>query len=403
MFLILIILLILQNFNYALSIKELVYLDYNALTITLSSYPHFIRERIVMDLSEPFCYFPESVFKQELVVITKDTKSSITIRNQTSILEYTTTELNFTQSNTILSNLNVICNPQNDFPLISSFIGLSYKNYTQGFSVLKLMKEQKLINKLKFGFVGNRKHEAENFFFDEVPNSFIKDLFKHTIKVNETKGEWGLDVKGIYFENEESDKRFNNIFYAYVNTINDRIFAPKKFMWHLINTDVFQKYVNYDACALISSFDSMYITCQCDSLNDFPALYLEINGYVFPLTKDDLFFSVHNVNTCLFLIQYNYIDACEQWMFGSKFLRKYITEFDAEKKEITFYSQNKLQKLSEPINISIMNIIKQLFTFHNLKLLSMFGNIIIMLIESIFLILFLVFKRNSVKLYDIPE
>ena len=142
MFLILIILLISQNFNYALSIKELVYLDYNALTITLSSYPHFIRERIVMDLSEPFCYFPESVFKQELVVITKDTKSSITMRNQTSILEYTTTELNFTQSNTILSNLNVICNPQNDFPLISSFIGLSYKNYTQGFSVLKLMKEQ---------------------------------------------------------------------------------------------------------------------------------------------------------------------------------------------------------------------------------------------------------------------
>ena len=137
MFLILIILLISPYFNYALSVKELVYQNYNALTITVSSFPHFIRERVVIDLSEPFCYFPESLFKQDLGLITKDTKSTITIHNQTSTLQYTTTELNFTQSNTVLSNLKVICNPQNDFPLISYFIGLSYKNYKQGFNPLR--------------------------------------------------------------------------------------------------------------------------------------------------------------------------------------------------------------------------------------------------------------------------
>ena len=66
-----------------------------------------------------------------------------------------------------------------------------------------------------------------------------------------------------------------------------------------------------------------------------------MNNYSFKLNFDDLFINSVNDNEIIFIIQKNYYDIDTSIiLFGSRFLKKYITEFNFEENKIIFHSEN---------------------------------------------------------------
>ena len=240
--------------------------------------------------------------------------------------------------------------------------GLSPIYENDNLNMLYILKQNKLINSLSFGFAFNEiKNNDDDFsFFGEIEeknkNEILKtkkiitkfDLNKKLLK---KYNKWGFKLDALVIEKTSGlIKNIKHKYFAYFNLIEDRIFVPDKIMEYIISR-VFNIYIKNKICFVTEYSDKKFINCYKKKLikekKNFPNIIFVVNNYSFKLTYDDLFINSVNDNEIIFIIQKNYYDIDTSIiLFGSRFIKKYITEFDLENYKIIFHSDNILPKIN---------------------------------------------------------
>ena len=214
---------------------------------------------------------------------------------------------------------------------------------------------------MSFGLCFNyNKENNDILFFGEIGEKIKNDLLKNrniitkfdmNQKLIKKYNKWGFKLDGIVVEkNTGLIKNVKHKYFAYFNIIEDRIFVPDKIMEYLISR-IFNNYIKNKICFVTEYGDKKFINCYKKKINKeknfFPNIIFVVDNYSFKLTFNDLFINSINSNEIIFIIQKNYYDIDTSIiLFGSRFLKKYITEFDFEQKKIIFHSENILPKIN---------------------------------------------------------
>ena len=233
--------------------------------------------------------------------------------------------------------------------------GLSPLYAEENENLLNILKQNKLINKMSFGFSFNYKQNNEDIlFFGEIEEKNKKFLLNNkkiltkldlNTKLIKKFNKWGFKLDAVVVEKSTGlTKNIKHKYFAYFNLIEDRIFVPDKIMEYLISR-VFNTYIKNKICFVTEYGDKKFINCFKKKINkekkNFPSIIFVVDNYGFKLAYDDLFINSVNKNEIIFIIQKNYYDIDTSIiLFGSRFLKKFTTEFDLEENKISFHSEN---------------------------------------------------------------
>ena len=237
--------------------------------------------------------------------------------------------------------------------LFKGQLGLSPLYESDNLNILYILKQKQLIKKMSFGFnFNNIKQIDDDFLFfgeiEEEKNKNIVTEFDMNQKLIKKYNKWGFKLDAIVIEKTTGlIKHVKHKYFAYFNIIEDRIFVPDKIMEYLISR-IFSTYIKNKVCFVTEYSDKKFINCYKKKIskekNIFPNIYFVVDNHGFKLTYDDLFISSINNNELIFIIQKNYYDIDTNIiLLGSRFLKKYTTEFDLEQNKIIFHSENVLQ------------------------------------------------------------
>ena len=231
-------------------------------------------------------------------------------------------------------------------------LGLSPFFDDDNLNILNSLKQKNIINKLSFGFSFSNKQSTEDILFignitkkGILNNKNIITEFDLNKKLIKKHNKWGFKLDGIVIEKTTGlSKNIKHKYFAYFNLIEDRIFVPDKVMEYLISR-VFSVYIKNNICFVTEYSEKKFINCFKKKISkekkNFPSIIFVVNNYSFKLNFDDLFINSVNDNEIIFIIQKNYYDIDTSIiLFGSRFLKKYITEFNFEENKIIFHSEN---------------------------------------------------------------
>ena len=234
-------------------------------------------------------------------------------------------------------------------------LGLSPSFDDDNLNIMHALKQKKIINKMSFGFSFSNKQNNEDILFigniteknkkDIMSNKNIITEFDMNKKLIKKHNKWGFKLDAIVIEKTTGlSKNIKHKYFAYFNLIEDRIFVPDKIMEYLISR-IFNTYIKNNICFITEYSEKKFINCFKKKISkekkNFPNIIFVVNNYSFKLTYDDLFINSVNDNEVIFIIQKNYYDIDTSIiLFGSRFLKKYITEFDLEENKIIFHSEN---------------------------------------------------------------
>ena len=225
----------------------------------------------------------------------------------------------------------------NNFYEYGCFGFASYFN-DDNFSILHQLKRQSLINNLSFGFdIKNYNDKSLSYFYlGGIPNDrLILYPNKANIKILPNTHEWRVSLPKIQIMyGNKIIGEYSNTHNNYFNTYHNKILVPDDFLLFLFE-NAFKEYFANNTCSFHNNSQNQYIECDYFKVgNYFPVISFNIGKYLFKLNKKDLF------EGNMFNIQRNYIDDGRGFLIGSCFIGKYITLFDMEKREITFYYKN---------------------------------------------------------------
>jgi len=231
-------------------------------------------------------------------------------------------------------------------------LGLSPFFDDDNLNILNSLKQKNIINKLSFGFSFSNKQSTEDILFignitkkGILNNKNIITEFDLNKKLIKKHNKWGFKLDGIVIEKTTGlSKNIKHKYFAYFNLIEDRIFVPDKVMEYLISR-IFNVYIKNNICFVTEYNEKKFINCFKKKISkekkNFPNIIFVVNNYSFKLNFDDLFINSVNDNEIIFIIQKNYYDIDTSIiLFGSRFLKKYITEFNFEENKIIFHSEN---------------------------------------------------------------
>ena len=261
-------------------------------------------------------------------------------------------------------------------------IGLTYKFLYEEYSLIHQFKKNNLINYLSYGFIppslfnknnsnSNNSNDTKNneglIFFGGIPKDYINNKFRYNCKVTEKYNFWSCDLPYILFGKISYNSNINNTLffennnYAYFNGAERRSLAPEDFTLFLKH-NYFKDAINNRTCEYHLIGMNYVFECVCNIKSNFPDITFIFDNYQYKFTSEELF-EYYGVGNCLFLIQSNHLRN-NNFVFGSSFLNKFISNFDYETKYITFYSENQINKIDlnkfrnlTRINLNIIGII----------------------------------------------
>lgn len=238
-----------------------------------------------------------------------------------------------------LNNLNLyIVNKAKSKLTTPGIIGLSYKFRDEKYSFIHNLKKDNYIKKLSFAFdkIENDK-KIGNLYFGGIPNDVIQNKYKVSIDVDDKNITWGAKLDKIEYKMNDIVYEYHNNYYAYLNTIQDRIFVPTDF-FIFFNKTLFGEFYKSGLCQLTDLSKTKYINCKEDIYDIFPNISFYLGGTKIQLSSQQLFGKLNQRNTYC-IIQNNIYDNAT-WLLGNFFFDQFLTEFDYENSQIHFYSQN---------------------------------------------------------------
>ena len=218
--------------------------------------------------------------------------------------------------------------------IIDNTISFSFKYRNKEFSLIHNLYTNKQIDHLSFYL------SSTEMYIGGIPeNDIFKSIYNVSLPVNNNNKysnytTWGITLNGIFFDNNTSIKYINNG-YAFLRVRSQSIYAPSSFM-KFMNQSVFDKMIQSGYCSYSKEGMKEYTyKCNCKILEDFPVFNFVIDGYIFQMSKYDLF--EYETMVCYFKIKEN---INNEWILGTAFTSRYTLFFDYEKESITFFNEN---------------------------------------------------------------
>jgi len=260
-------------------------------------------------------------------------------------------------------------------------LGLAYKFADERYSLIHQLKYNKLINHLNYGFIppsylNSGSNNLNNIndtsinkdgivFFGGIPKYYIFNKYRYNCKLNEKYNFWSCDLPYVFIGNIDKYNSSNNLYfknenYAYFNAAERRIMAPKDFIYFL-KVNYFQDDLLNGNCKFYLYGANHIFECLCSIQNKFPNISFIFNNYKYTFSSSELWFN-YGGGFCHFLIQENSLRQ-NNFLFGSIFLSKFISNFDYETKYISFYSENQLEEVNIDEIFHPSHIKRYLFIF----------------------------------------
>ena len=247
-------------------------------------------------------------------------------------------------------------------------IGLAYKFEDEKYSLIHQLKNKSLISHLNYGFIPStlintynndeimninetnldNKNKNGIIFFGGVPKNYINDKYRYNCKLTEKYNFWSCELSYVFIGeinkyNNSKNIYFTNKNYAYFNAADRRILAPKDFMSFLKINYFIEELLNR-TCTYSMYGHNHIFECNCNIIDKFPNITFIFDNYKYIFTSSELFLN-YGGGFCQFLIQENHLRS-NNFLLGSPFLSKFISNFDYETKYISFYSENQLEGIN---------------------------------------------------------
>ena len=326
-------------------------------------YFEFNLQNNISIISNPFYNPLNSLTYQEL------SKENVTMNNSTycfssfqerfALLDSDET---FTSVNlTFYSPLVYYGDINNGFSLASQYDNLNY-------SVLHQFYNKKIINEKKFFFIFNQKNKKmkDMIIFGEIPEYYLESKFtqyKTTFNIDQKFNGWGFTLHSIKIKNYIYE--INH--YAQLDTSEEDIYTPLDFILYL-NETIFNPYLSNGTCFFRNNSGIIIFECKSKYIENFPSVefYFDNCKLIFNIKK---IFQMYE-DTCIFKIkpQTNRGKQWDEkkWILGYSFFQDYITEFDYDRKTVTFYSDDAFSF----INFGEKQIIHKIYLFLSVLLVS---------------------------------
>ena len=222
---------------------------------------------------------------------------------------------------------------------VYSGLSFSYNNCDNGFSLIYALKDKNLIEHLQYSFVPTD-IEKGNLYVGGLPSDVINNKQKAQCNINNER--WGCDLSEVIMNN----RRYRNNHNAFFQAKYKYIYAPKEYI-DFLYYNIFKEFFDDNKCSVSTYFNDNYKSFECDYIaslfNKLPSNFIFIfdnTQYIIPLYS--LVYKYKDLGDNVYF-KFGIVEALEEtekdvWMFGSSFLTHYISSFDYETKQITFYS-----------------------------------------------------------------
>ena len=328
---------------------------------------------LLIELEKNFTHISDSNYEQYnssmLKVITKDTKVSV---NHNSIeADIVSERFQFQTKPFILETYLTFYYTSSKRLVSSDSIGMAYQFDNEDYSLIHTLYKEKKIKEKVFGFEYKEQNKGY-LYLGGIPKEITKKKHKAYCKVSDESSYWNCKMKRITIGNNyyEFDGDGDIFFFE---TGQNRISAPGRFI-NYMKRELFKPYFDKKECTRIDTLvgtKTVRIECKKYAIETFPSFNFEINGFLFTLTKDALFDCTDTI--CVLNINQNIVSE-EKWVFGNCFLSNYITVFDYQNKQITFFSDRPIQmeitvyiKGISSINILLMMVFMLFNIYHIIK------------------------------------
>ena len=322
------------------------------------------------------------IFKGNTTIPSTVSTKQIPVDIISTTISFTETPNN--NANTISINLTLFnINPTFTSTQTSQYIAfaLTFNDYSM--SVIHQLKQQGYINELSFIFNTGYRYIRELYLGKPPSSLFNKQMNKSTCHVNTTYPyvNWNCKLDYIYFTNHLQNK-YNEHTLTYFSTVLYETKAPLSFIHFIKDVLLYEYFVN-NHCNVEESRNA-YIECECGVLYDLGEVSFVMNGFVHAFKIDEIF-DIYEVDlieegVCELIVITNRNE--DAWVFGIGFMNKYISVFNYERNEISFYSEKIFKDELAFINETMIGII------HVVK-----GNCLLLIIGCIIMVIAMKFNN----------
>ena len=250
-------------------------------------------------------------------------------------------------------------------------LGFGYKFENNSFSIVHSLKRERYIDRLTFSFIplrpNIRNEEVGSIYFGTLPKEIVSNKYKAQCKVSDEIA-WNCKLTEIWIDSYQ----YKNNYYMKFST--DFIsFIPTDFFLFL-KRSIFC--IGYN---LYFSSDSNSIYCDKQYIKKFNrTISFIIDDYNFTFRLRDLFACDTQKQYVCQLMLYNNEKIPNQWIIGNNLWSHYITSFDYEQGQITFYSDTPFEKklhskIPHNIQFNILLLTIFILIFTNFYLFFIYG------------------------------
>ena len=222
-------------------------------------------------------------------------------------------------------------------------LGRLFENET--FSLIHQLYLNKYITKKGFGFSEEENESGKGvIYFGDLPQEVTMEKVKGKIYVKDTNdNKWNTKVTKVLINQGKNDiieyiPTFNK---SYFDVNENTIYVPESFMFYL-NETVFKHLIQDKYCTFSDRFDTKqyHFECSCGVIQSFPEITFVIDNIGLTMKNYDLFEEAFGY--CYFLLESNYPEFGDLWIFQTPLINKLTTFFDYDDNSISFYSNNRV-------------------------------------------------------------
>ena len=180
-------------------------------------------------------------------------------------------------------------------------------------------------------------------YFGDIPYKVIYQKHQYKWKINPAINSWGIQMSQIYITNNKDSVLYNLGLenFLYFQTIEERVYFPSQFI-NFLKNEVFADYIKSSQCLYSNSTSLHYFTCYyTQTIKDYKINFILGNMLItFKLEEIMGIISDDESNFKSFTLREN---PHGYWAIGVMFLRKFVSVFDYENKEIILFSDQEFK------------------------------------------------------------
>lgn len=209
-------------------------------------------------------------------------------------------------------------------------IGITYSFTDPDYSITDAIYKNTNILKRQFA-IHQTNYTHGELIFGEINDNYTTNKWASSCKVNKIFKTWGCNMESIMI----NSVKYQVNDYAFFNSMNDKIFVPKKFMDFLTET-IFKPFIDTKSCEKSVVNEIFVIVCIRKVVKYFDDLVINFdNGAKLIIVKEIMFTKFFD--KLLFVIK-NQWPKRDSWEIGTIAFKNHTIVFDYDNESITFYS-----------------------------------------------------------------